>query len=181
MQLQVSFHLNAFNTQTATSTCAIQQNDLIMEVTPGFWVHIHAGQAAHTDTNFGISESCICPQTTVYNLTYECTAVGAGITLWTGTAFNCVSSGDEISLRHSLFRGPPGSANGNCNNGNITGHSVGVLNGNHYNSQLHILYNPGLLGHTVECIHDDIVNSTPQTIGNSTIAIIGGTVSCIHM
>ena len=43
---------------------------------------------------------CICPGDT---LTYECTVVGLGVTVWTGSAFSCPSSNNEIALLHSRF------------------------------------------------------------------------------
>lgn len=118
-----------------------------------------------------MKEVCLCPQTVADNMTFECTTFGAGITLWKGTAFNCITNSHEIALRHSLFL-LPGGASGQCNNGNITGHSLRIEK-NYYTSQLHIMFSPDLVGLSIECIHDN-VNSVPQIIGNSTIEIITG-------
>ena len=46
-------------------------------------------------------EECVCPGSTT--AVYECKAVGAGFTQWSGTAFNCPNSGDEIFLSHTDF------------------------------------------------------------------------------
>ena len=121
-------------------------------------------------SNFHVKESCLCPGETVYNLTYECTTVGRGATMWRGTAFNCSTSGNEIVLRHSRFTTPDGASD-QCNNGNITGHSLQV-EGEHYTSQIHVIFPPDLLGRTIECIHNNFASY--ELIGNSTIAITTG-------
>jgi hypothetical protein len=123
------------------------------------------------ESNFSVKESCLCPGATVHNLTYECTTVGPGTTLWRGTAFNCSINGHEISLRHTSFKTPDGAFD-QCNNGNITGHSLRV-EGDHYTSQIHVLFTPDLLGRTIECIYNNLTSY--QLIGNSTIVIITGT------
>lgn len=120
-------------------------------------------------------EGCICSHSEVlYNLTYECTTVGGGTTLWRGTAFNCAANGNEVALRHSLFRSPEG-ATAQCNNGNITGHSLRLDQGNCYTSKLHVVYSPDLSGCTVECAHDNVHSVQAQVIGNAIIAIKTGT------
>ena len=50
-------------------------------------------------------ESCLCPGE---SLTYERTVIGEpdGITVWTGSAFNCTSC--EISLFHSQYESTEG-------------------------------------------------------------------------
>ena len=122
-----------------------------------------------------MKESCLCPETAVHNLTFECTTVGPGITVWRGTAFNCAAQGHEIALRHSLFRNPEG-ASGQCNSGNITGHSLGEEHG-HFISQIHVLFSPDLLGRTIECIHNNI--NSYELIGNTSIAITSGIIMFI--
>ena len=124
------------------------------------------------ESNFLAKESCICPEAMVHNLTYECTTVGPGTTIWRGTAFNCTARGHAIALRHSLFSTPQG-AHGQCNNGNITGHSLSKDSGN-FTSEIHVLFNPNLLGRTIECIHNNITSY--EIIGNSTIVSTTGTI-----
>jgi hypothetical protein len=128
------------------------------------------------ENNFFVKESCLCPEaTTAHNLTYECTTVGPGTTLWRGTAFNCLANGHEIALRHTRFT-TPGGASDQCNNGNITGHSLRV-EGDHYTSQIHVMFTPDLLGRTIECIHNNL--DSYEVIGNSTITITTGIVYLI--
>ena len=91
---------------------------------------------------------CVCPGDT---LTYECTATGGygGVTVWTGTAFEC-SYYNEIVLLHSRFT----SAYGSCNNGDIVARSLSV-EGNNYTSQLNITITPDIAGKTVVCLSDN--------------------------
>lgn len=124
------------------------------------------------ESNFHVKESCLCPGATVHNLTYECTTVGHGTTLWRGTAFNCPAIDNEIALRHARFK-DPGGVSDQCNNGNITGHSLRV-EGERYTSQIHIIVTPDLLGRTIECVHNNF--SSYELIGNSTIVITTGIV-----
>lgn len=122
------------------------------------------------ESNFYVKESCLCPGDTVHNLTYECTTVGHGTTVWRGTAFNCSAVGNEIALRHSRFTAPDGASN-QCNNGNITGRSL-RREGKRYTSQIHIIFTPDLLGRTVECVHDNLTSY--ELIGNSIIVNVTG-------
>ena len=39
-----------------------------------------------------------------HNLTYECTVVGGGATVWKGTAFDCPLADDEIVRLYSTVR-----------------------------------------------------------------------------
>ena len=77
--------------------------------------------------------------------------MGAGITVWTGSAFNC--TGNNILLRHSQFMSPHG-VNGTCNNGMIIGYSLRMTD-NCFISQLNVTVTPGLIGSTIQCIHND--------------------------
>ena len=86
-------------------------------------------------------------------MAYECTAVGDGLTYWTGTAFNCSSSNDEVVLFHCRFLSA-GGTNGTCNNGAILGRSL-TVDGNNYTSQLIITVTPNVGGETVDYLHDD--------------------------
>ena len=100
---------------------------------------------------------------------YTCTIVDTspnGSSVWRGTAFNCPSSGNEISLRHSLFN-TSGGASGTCTGGALTAESVGVVD-NCYTSRLMVTVSPALNGTTVEC-----TLSSVRVMGNSTILIAG--------
>ena len=111
--------------------------------------------------------SCICPQNR-QNLTFQCSTVGSGNTLWRGSAFSCSQNGDEILLLHSQFIGDRDDAE-QC--GNITARGLRVEDGV-YVSQLTIPFSSYVIGHTVECVHDDSVE--PVVIGNSTISFTTG-------
>jgi hypothetical protein len=93
---------------------------------------------------------CTCPGDT---LTYECTAMGGGPTVWTGSAFNCSSSSHMILLLHNRFSSSKGDY-GSCNNGAIVGRSVSA-EGNSYTSQLNVTITPDTAGKTIECEYDD--------------------------
>ena len=79
--------------------------------------------------------------------------MGAGPTIWTGTAFNCSASDYAIILLHSRFSSTKGDY-GSCSNGAIVGQSLGV-EGNNYTSQLSVTVTPDIAGKTVECLYDD--------------------------
>ena len=104
---------------------------------------------------------CVCPGET---FVYECSIVGAIFTVWRGSV---ISAGCEITLIHSEFTTGNG-ARAVCNNGDVVGQSVDVLN-DCYTSQLSIEVNSGVNGSTVECIRDDGVTAT--VIATSTLLI----------
>ena len=92
---------------------------------------------------------CVCPGDT---LIYECTVAELGSTIWTGTAFECSSSNNEIILLHSRFTSVYGDY-GSCNNGDIVARSLSVED-NNYTSQLNVTVTPETAGMTIECIGD---------------------------
>lgn len=101
-------------------------------------------------------------------LIYRCTTVGAGSTVWQGSAFQCV--GSSITLRHSQFS-VPGGVSRECNNGDITATSIDVSN-NCYTSQLSVVISGGLNNRSVDCTYD--FGTGLETIGTSTLNIIEG-------
>ena len=105
-------------------------------------------------------------------LTFICNINEGGITLWTGSAFSCNSN--DILLRHSQFS-LPGGASGSCNNGSITGQSIGVTDGC-YSSELDVTVSPDLNGRTILCNHD---GTTQRTIGASTLNVVTGKFSVL--
>ena len=94
--------------------------------------------------------------------------MGGGSTLWEGTAFDCFETEDSILLRHSLFGS--GGITGQCNNGAITGQSIGVEN-ECYTSQLNVTVDPTLNKRTVRCTHTSLIRTT---IGETTLTVIEG-------
>ena len=109
---------------------------------------------------------CVCPG---YDISFECTVFGGGFTVWRGSAFNCPLSLNEILLSHSNFE--DGTIR-TCNNGAITGRSVGVMN-NFYTSRLVISFTRELDGMTIECIHED-GSTTAMVIGSSMLSTTTG-------
>ena len=111
--------------------------------------------ASRDASSLSTTSGCTCP------MTYECTVVGRGATVWKGSIFDCMSSNNEIILLHDRFSSTVGTK-GTCNNEAIVGKSVGVED-NHYTSQLNITaVKAGMIGKTVECIHD-LYNGTEDT------------------
>ena len=106
--------------------------------------------------------------------------MGAGLTIWTGSAFDCSPKNNEILLRHSQFEVMPMSET--CNNGRIIGHGISGIFGSEgikYISQLIIQLNVNdtLEGETVKCVHNNLRNEivlgthviTHTTTGTATI------------
>ena len=100
--------------------------------------------------NAGFMSECVCPGDI---LTHECTVTGGVSTVWTGNAFNCQSSNNEITLLHSCFKSANGTSR-SCNNGAIVGQSLGVQ-GDNYTSQLNVTITPETAGKTIMCIGDN--------------------------
>ena len=122
------------------------------------------------------TDSCTCPEGII---TYQCTidvSQPGGFTIWNGTAFSCGQS-NHILLRHNLFNTPTG-AFGSCNDGIISGRSLGVSSDgtNVYTSQLQVNVTnssrSGLVGRTVQCVYSPD-GSTYNVINLTTITITG--------
>ena len=102
---------------------------------------------------------------------YTCTVVDTsgnppiGFSVWRGTALNCPTSSNEISLRHSSFI--TSGATDTCTGGAITAKSVGVVD-NCYTSRLIVAVSSGLNETTVECSLSGV-----RVVGNHTILIPG--------
>ena len=110
---------------------------------------------------------CACPGEV---LTYMCSVIGGGNTVWSGTAFNCGSSGtqNEISLRHTQFDLPEG-ATGSCNNDAIMAQSIGVVN-NCYTSILTVHISTTFNNTSIKCTHDSSEGQVP--IGSSVVLVV---------
>ena len=109
---------------------------------------------------------CACPGD---RLIYNCSIVGGIATLWRGTAFDCPLDDSEITLRHSQFAS--NQETGICNNGDIAGHGIGVIN-NCYTSQLSITIRESYNNNTVQCAFTSSVET--RTIGESLLSIVSG-------
>ena len=102
------------------------------------------------------SNNCSCLGDT---LTFECTVLSGQVTLWTGDAFDCSSTSNEIYLHNS-------SHNDTCNKKMIIGRIIQVEQ-NFYISQLSVRVSYDLIGKMVQCI--SISNSGIRE--NSTVTI----------
>ena len=99
------------------------------------------------------------------NASFICTASGGVFTVWGGTAFNCDSSEDKISLTHIDFQ----TTMGQCNDGAIVGYGIENVN-NSYISRLDVrLMSTDLQGQTIICSVDN--GSSVITLGNETLIV----------
>ena len=135
---------------------------------------MHAGVSVNN--RFTQLDECICPG---YNLIFECSIFGNGLTVWQGSAFDCGSSSHQILLSHSRFEG----AIGHCNNGAIVGSSVGVVSASNgdqcFISQLNVAVMDAMRNKTVECFHDQPNLQLSAVIGNTTLIFTTGIHSAI--
>ena len=99
-------------------------------------------------------------------LTFTCTVIGGGITVWNGTAFSCSGSTNDIQLRHTQFNATGGPSK-SCNDDAIEARSIGVTN-DCYASQLIMRVSPRLNNTTIQCTHDSNIMG-PREIGTSTL------------
>ena len=111
-----------------------------------------------------VLSDCVCPG---HELRLECTVVGAGFTIWRGSAFSdCIRN--RIVLRHTQFE--IGTSEVPC--GGIIARSINTTSdsdGIKFISQLIIQLdvNDTLEGRTVECVHN--FNAQTNVIGSYTI------------
>ena len=118
-----------------------------------------------------VSSNCTaCPD---YTLTCECTIGSAdpgGIVIWKGSAFDCPFAGNSIILVLStLFMSSEFHETMllSCNNGAITGWSVGWEN-NSFTSHLNISVSSDIFEMDIICAYDD-GRGKSVTIGSSTL------------
>lgn len=90
--------------------------------------------------------------------------MGPGRTVWTGTAFNCPSSQNQIVFRHSEFESESVKR---CTDGRIVGKPLDGSNDN-FISQLNVSVDAELNNRVVKC------GTTSTTIGTSTIYVVSG-------
>ena len=116
------------------------------------------------------SSNCSCLGDT---LTFECTVMGELGTVWSGSAFNCANSENEIFLlKNSL--GLPNNIK-TCNNGAISGQVTRSEDG-FYISQLSVIISPNLIGKTINCTdHDKLGAVSPEVLESATINAITST------
>jgi hypothetical protein len=115
-----------------------------------------------------LKSGCACSLSSI--LTYECTVVGgisAGSTIWRGSALAECPTG-EINLLHNHFLTDEMTCNGR--DIVVTGLSIGI--GGVYTSQLDVKVEPDLIGQTIDCVYDNLINET--IIDSLTIQYISG-------
>ena len=96
---------------------------------------------------------------------YECTVERETTAVWTGTAFNCPATSNEIVFPS------PNSANASCNEGAINGHIIRADNIT-YTSRLSILVSSELNGSQINCSSDGSKGTVP--LGSSTLILTMG-------
>ena len=118
-------------------------------------------------SNITIESGCTCQG---HNVTFTCTIVGGGSTIWKGSAFDCPSASDssdnQILLFHSRF-GSEQNPTGSCNNAKIQGMGVSNVNGI-FTSQLIVTITPSVIGKEVQCVHENTIAEIPIGSGNIT-------------
>ena len=110
---------------------------------------------------------CICPGITV--LSFQCSIVGGGTTVWQGSAFQCSGLNRYISLRHSNYNATE-KPYGECNNGAISARAIGVHD-NQFTSKLNVNISSEMNNKTVECVHD---NGRETEVGSALLSITTG-------
>ena len=102
------------------------------------------------------ASGCACPGDI---LTYECTIMGYGSTIWNRRAFDCPLINNEIILFHSRFSSS--EIHGSCNNGTTVARSFSI-EGNNSTSQLNVTVIPDIAGKMITCLHDNYYNESIQ-------------------
>ena len=132
-------------------------------------------------TNTFHSSQCTC---TGFNLTYECIIMSdinstGGATVWTGTAFDCPATENQLTFLHirdrfiDAYRG--------CNGGAITGHGLRIEE-NRYTSQVNIIVDRHMDRRSVECFYQKNDNKQGLSlVDNFSIMITSGIIHTLTM
>ena len=91
-----------------------------------------------------------------------------GYIVWSGSAFNCSSTNNYITLSGHFDIGTSRT----CNNGAIVARILSA-EGNSYTSQLNVTVTPDTAGKTIECVNYD-ERGTEYHRFTSTIPIVAG-------
>ena len=100
-----------------------------------------------------LDNECSCP-----TVTYECnvSSTPGGVTVWTGSAFNCSQSANDIDLLHSVYNeSSKSSAEISCNSGGLVGWIDRIESNYSYISQLNVSISQDIIGTDIKCILDD--------------------------
>ena len=107
------------------------------------------------------SEACICPGDIV---NYQCTIINGsygGFTIFRAkpsSFVGCTRNNTDIVLSHSQFNRSQHGFNISCNNETVIGQILSNDDGI-YSSQLNITVTTQLIGDTIECFHDNGMQS----------------------
>ena len=124
--------------------------DLVQNIGAVTAIVLYTDQASLNPQLVLQSNDCGC-------MIYECNINGEGAIVWSGSAFKCIDSMDELIL----FVADQGTAE--CNNGAVKARR------NNCTSQL-IITDRSLSDSNIECIH---FNGTNNVIGNLSISTVG--------
>ena len=134
------------------------------------FISVYPAVSACTNA-FTLNSGCTCPG---YSVTFTCSILGGGNTIWKGSAFDCPSTSDsnnnQILLLHSRF-GTDQNPSGSCNNGDIQGGGVSRVGGC-FISELNVTITPGVVGKEIQCVHDN--TSAEILIGSDNITVTTG-------
>ena len=102
-------------------------------------------------------------------LIFNCTVNGGHSTVWKGSAFNCMSTNNEIVLLHSRSNGS--SVNGSCNDSDIAAYAILYSNGDEYFSEINVTTTSPFTvsSFTVICFHDSGTNTI--VVSNWTVSV----------
>ena len=91
--------------------------------------------------------------------------MGEGVTVWSGTAFDCARTNNEISLIHTI------DYQRECNNGAVVGRII-LNDGSYYTSQLNVSVSSQWNNTTIICAYDSGI--VTRTIGSLSMTITTG-------
>lgn len=122
-----------------------------------------------TDKNLTIIDECACPHQTWI---LECSVIALSeerSLTWTGSAFDCKQSNNEILLLPNDDMSRPRT----CNNGSIVAHSFRFesntdINTFTYTSQLNVKINSNIAGKNITCLFDE--NNTSSLVSSITVS-----------
>ena len=125
---------------------------------------MYAVRGICTDGGLTLLSSCVCSG---QNVTYQCSTIGGGATLWQGSALGC-----ELVILHAQFFGASSQM---CSNGETLtlAFPKGVVD-NCYTSQLNVTVNASINNTNVICAYD---NGTRVVVGNETLKFTSGSLA----
>ena len=108
-----------------------------------------------------------------YSQIYECTVDRESATIWSGSAFDCPATNNEIIFLHSA----PNAFNASCNGGKITGHIIRSANDS-YTSRISVSVSSEMIGHNISCFSDGQAGTV--LIGSTDLILTTGIATILH-